>query len=113
MGNRGSALVGALVFVSVLGFLWVSDFAVRLTDRIQTERTQAMEDRHAEAAALEWEALETELASILPEDSPAVIEYWVVDGLSERRVRLKATWTGSQWQLSERHAVWRAMPVSH
>lgn len=112
MDKRGSALVGALVFVSVLGFLWVSDFGLRLTDRIQTERALAREDRHLEAADLEWQAVAEELARLTPEQSPSVVEYWVVDGLSERRVRLKATWTGSEWQLSERHAVWRAQPVS-
>lgn len=109
MSRRGSVLIGALVFLSVLGFLWVSDFSLRLTERIQGERVLQMEDRTLLAAELEWQALDRAMRQLAPEDSPEVIEYSVPDGLSERLVRLKLTWDGRQWQISERQAVWRTM----
>lgn len=108
MSRRGSVLIGALVFVSVLGFLWVSDFTLRITERIQNERVLGMEDKTLLAAELEWQALDQALAGLVSEDSPQVIEYEVPDGLSVRMVRLRAHWEDGQWHISERQALWRA-----
>lgn len=109
MSRAGSVLVGALIFISVLGFLWVSDFTLRVTEKIQTERLLQIEDNNLLAAELEWQALQAALTELSPTDSPEVIEYSVPDGLSERLVRLKATWKDGQWRISERQAVWRAI----
>jgi hypothetical protein len=113
MTERGSVVIGALIFASVVGFLWMADFAARLTDQIQTERVMSIETRAQNAARAEWEQFDALIASLDPESSPATLEYTVADGLSTRAVRLRVVWEDGQWMVTERQAVWHATPVSH
>lgn len=112
MNNRGSLLVGALVFVSALGFLWVADFSLRLTERIQEERLMAMESAWIQSVDHEWTAYREALAQITPEASPAFIEYQLEDGWALRQVRLKVVWEQEQWNVVERQVLWAPKPVS-
>lgn len=113
MTERGSIVVGALIFASVVGFLWMADFAARLTDQIQTERVISIETRAQDAARAEWARFETLIAALDPESSPVTLDYTVADGLSTRAVRLRVVWEDAQWVVTERQVVWHATPVSH
>lgn len=110
--QSGSFIVGALIFAAVLGFLWMTEFAVRLTDRIQTERVQHIESRAELAASAEWARFEALLKDADPNSGPLTLEYRVPDGLSTREVRLRVEWREDAWIVTERQAVWHATPVS-
>ena len=49
MSSRaGSALIAALIVMAVLGFLWVGDWVLRLTDEMTRDRVIQMEQSIAQ-----------------------------------------------------------------
>jgi len=93
MSSRaGSALIAVLIVMAVLGFLWVGDWVLRLTDEMTRDRLIQEAD---------------------PFEGWQPIEYVIPDGVSERVVSLKLANVNGQWMVKDRQVVWRAKVVSH
>ncbi|MEL0320909.1 MAG: hypothetical protein VXA68_02730 [Gammaproteobacteria bacterium] len=111
--RQGSALIAALIVISVLGFLWVGDFVLRLTEDISQARVIGMEQKHLSASAKEWEAFFEATASGDTSGEWQTIEYVISEGVSERVVTLRIAFVNDQWVAEDRQVVWRANVVSH
>ena len=111
--RRGSALIAALIVISVLGFLWVGDFVLRLTEDISQARVIGMEQKHLSASAKEWEAFFEATARGDTSGEWRTIKYVISDGVSERVVTLRIAFVNDQWVAEDRQVVWRANVVSH
>jgi hypothetical protein len=111
--RRGSALIAALIVISVLGFLWVGDFVLRLTEDISQARVIGMEQKHLSASAKEWEAFFEATARGDTSGEWQTIKYVISDGVSERVVTLRIAFVNDQWVAEDRQVVWRANVVSH
>ena len=111
--RRGSALIAALIVISVLGFLWVGDFVLRLTEDSSQARVIGMEQKHLSESAKEWEAFFEVTASGDTSGEWQTIEYVISDGVSERVVTLRIAFVNDQWVAEDRQVVWRANVVSH
>ena len=111
--RRGSALIAVLIVISVLDFLWVGDFVLRLTEDISQVRVMGMEQKHLAASAKEWEAFFEATTSGDTSGEWQTIEYVIPDGVSERVVTLRIAFVNYQWVAEDRQVVWRANVVSH
>ena len=111
--RQGSALIAVLVVISVLGFLWVGDFALRQTEDISQARVHGMEQKHLAASEKEWEAFLQATAEADTSGMWQPIEYVIPDGVSERVVSLTIAFVNDQWIAKDRQVVWRANVVSH
>jgi len=90
MSSRaGSALIAVLIVMAVLGFLWVGDWVLRLTDEMTRDRVIQMEQKHRSASQAEWDALDRLIQEADPLEGWQPIEYVIPDGVSERVVSLK------------------------
>ena len=111
--RQGSALIVALIVISVLGFLWVGDFVLRLTENISQARVIGMEQKHLAASEKEWDAFFEATTSGDTSGEWQTIEYVIPDGVSERVVTLRIAFVNDQWVAEDRQVVWRANVVSH
>jgi len=111
--RQGSALIAALIVISVLGFLWVGDFVLRLTEDISQARVIGMEQKHLAASEKEWDAFFEATTSGDTSGEWQTIEYVIPDGVSERVVTLRIAFVNDQWVAEDRQVVWRANVVSH
>ena len=111
--RQGSALIAALIVISVLGFLWVGDFVLRLTEDISQARVIGMEQKHLAASESEWDAFFEATTSGDTNGEWQTIEYVIPDGVSERVVTLRIAFINDQWVAEDRQVVWRANVVSH
>ena len=111
--RRGSALIAALIVSSVLGFLWVGDFVLRLAEDISQARVIGMEQKHLAASEKEWDAFFEATTSGDTSGEWQTIEYVIPDGVSERVVTLRIAFINDQWVAEDRQVVWRANVVSH
>jgi len=111
--RRGSALIAVLIVTSVLGFLWVGDFVLRLTEDISQARVIGMEQKHLSASESEWDAFFEATTSGDTNGEWQTIEYVIPDGVSERVVTLRIAFINDQWVAEDRQVVWRANVVSH
>lgn len=111
--RQGSALIGVLIVISVLGFLWVGDFALRLTEDISQARVHGMEQKHLAASEKEWEEFVKATTEADTSGAWQTIEYVIPDGVSERVVSLSIAFVNDQWMAKDRQVVWRANVVSH
>ena len=111
--RQGSALIAALIVISVLGFLWVGDFVLRLTEDISQARVIGMEQKHLAASEKEWDAFFEATTSGDTSGEWQSIEYVIPDGVSERVVTLRIAFINDQWVAEDRQVVWRANVVSH
>ena len=111
--RQGSALIVALIVISVLGFLWVGDFVLRLTEDISQARVIGMEQKHLAASEKEWDAFFEATTSGDTSGEWQTIEYVIPDGVSERVVTLRIAFVNDQWVAEDRQVVWRANVVSH
>ncbi len=110
--KQGSALIAGLIVISTLGFLWVGDFTLRLTEDISRERVVSLEKKHISAAQAEWDAFHDATGDADAEDGWQAIEYVIPDGVSERVVNLKIRFENGEWIAKDRQVVWRAKVVS-
>src|SRR6056300_1658214 len=114
MSSRaGPALIAVLIVMAVLGFLWVGDWVLRLTDEMTRDRVIQMEQKHRSASQAEWDALDRLIQEADPLEGWQPIEYVIPDGVSERVVSLKLANVNGQWMVKDRQVVWRAKVVSH
>ena len=105
MGIRsGSALIATLIVLAALGFLWVGDFALRLTEDIAQARVIGLEQKHLAASEKEWEAFREATASGNMSEWQT-IEYVIPDGVSERVVRLRVALVDGQWIAKDRQVI--------
>ena len=111
--RRGSALIAVLIVTSVLGFLWVGDFVLRLAEDISQARVIGMEQKHLAASEKEWEAFFEATINGDTSGEWQSIEYVIPDGVSERVVTLRIAFINDQWVAEDRQVVWRANVVSH
>ena len=111
--RQGSALIAALIVISVLGFLWVGDFVLRLTEDISQARVIGMEQKHLAASEKEWDAFFEVTTSGDTSGEWQTIQYVIPDGVSERVVTLRIAFVNDQWVAEDRQVVWRANVVSH
>jgi len=111
--RQGSALIAALIVIAVLGFLWVGDFVLRLTEDISQARVIGMEQKHLAASEKEWDAFFEATTSGDTSGEWQTIEYVIPDGVSERVVTLRIAFVNDQWVAEDRQVVWRANVVSH
>ena len=111
--RRGSALIAVLIVTSVLGFLWVGDFVLRLAEDISQARVIGMEQKHLAASEKEWDAFFEATTSGDTSGEWQTIEYVIPDGVSERVVTLRIAFVNDQWVAEDRQVVWRANVVSH
>ena len=111
--RRGSALIAVLIVTSVLGFLWVGDFVLRLAEDISQARVIGMEQKHLAASEKEWDAFFEATTSGDTSGEWQTIEYVIPDGVSERVVTLRIAFINDQWVAEDRQVVWRANVVSH
>lgn len=111
--RQGSALIAALIVISVLGFLWVGDFVLRLTEDISQARVIGMEQKHLAASEKEWDAFFEATTSGDTSGEWQTIQYVIPDGVSERVVTLRIAFVNDQWVAEDRQVVWRANVVSH
>ena len=110
--RSGSALIATLIVLAALGFLWVGDFALRLTEDIAQARVIGLEQKHLAASEKEWEAFREATAGGNMSEWQT-IEYVIPDGVSERVVRLRVALADGQWIAKDRQVIWRANVVSH
>ena len=111
--RQGSALIAALIVISALGFLWVGDFVLRLTEDISQARVIGMEQKHLAASEKEWDAFFEATTSGDTSGEWQTIQYVIPDGVSERVVTLRIAFVNDQWVAEDRQVVWRANVVSH
>lgn len=111
--RQGSALIAALIVISVLGFLWVGDFVLRLTEDISQARVIGMEQKYLAASEKEWDAFFEATTSGDTSGEWQTIQYVIPDGVSERVVTLRIAFVNDQWVAEDRQVVWRANVVSH